>query len=338
MEAPVVPTIASLEDLDPGVRDAISRAVAEARATPPEAEVFGELATLYHAHRYVDLARECYSIALRLAPDTPDWAYYLGLLSEERGQLDSAKRFFVMVLDRLPTYTPARFRLGNVLLAGADLEGASRQFTTLQAEDPAEPWGFLGSARIATRRGEPEQAARLLEAAFELDPSVEQVRYLLAAAYRELGRSHEASGLLVDLADGIGPASPPDPFLDRIRGGVRSLGALAAAANDALEVGDLARGEEIYLRVLRLEPDHFDALFNLGVLYGRQSRYAVAAQHLSRAVESRPDDANAHFALAISLGSLDRFDEASAQLRTVLRLDPDHVGARDLLAPDGGPQ
>ena len=93
-----------------------------------------------------------------------------------------------------------------------------------------------------------------------------------------------------------------------------------------------AAAADLYRAVLEHDSNHFDGLYNLGVINGRRGRFAEAERNLHGAIRSRPDDANAHFALAMAYASLEKFPEADLEMKTVLRLDPAHEGAIELLS------
>jgi tetratricopeptide (TPR) repeat protein len=221
--------------------------------------------------------------------------------------------------------------LGGVLLVAGDLDGAERAFARLTESTPGEPWGPLGLGRVAQRRGSSAQAARHLERALAADPANAQTAYLLATAYREGGRSDEARALVARAREGVEPTGPADPILDRVRSAGRGLQRLVQGANQALAAGNAQAAEAIYLEVLRADADYYDALFNLGLLYGRQERFAESQAMLERAVEARPESSQARLLLALSLASQDRLEEARAQLRALLDRDPEHAEARAML-------
>jgi tetratricopeptide (TPR) repeat protein len=329
------PVPAELQQLDPGVREALEAAIARARREAGSGAAHGDLAVLYHAHKYVDLAWQSYATARRYAPEDARWWYLAGVLAEDRGRTDESEELYERCLALAPDYTAARYRLGNVRLAAGSPERALQSYEPLLEQEPNRVWGLLGLARVALRQGRPERAAELLEEARGLDPANQQVSYLLATAYRELGRIEDVSTLLESIADaGVRAAGPPDPWLELVRGGLRSVESYARAARRSLENGDLAGGQRLYRRVLELDPEHWDALFNLGLAAGREQRFEEARPLLERAVLLRPEAAEAHFVLALTLGSLGEYEAAEREVARVLEIDPAHQGALGLR---GGP-
>jgi tetratricopeptide (TPR) repeat protein len=149
--------------------------------------------------------------------------------------------------------------------------------------------------------------------------------------YRELGRQENALRQL-DRLETKSRAWPPDPRMDLIRTGRHDLQSLLRLANRVLEEGNAEGAAALYRAVLDADPENFDALYNLGIVYRRQERLAEAQASLEAAARSQPERAEPHFALAVIHASRREFAKADAELATVLRLDPDHAEARALLA------
>jgi tetratricopeptide (TPR) repeat protein len=89
------------------------------------------------------------------------------------------------------------------------------------------------------------------------------------------------------------------------------------------QVGKLDLAENEYVRVLRAQPDQFDALHGLGTLQAQQSRYGEALQNLSAAVKLRPNDIGALSNLGIAYANLGRSSEALSCYDRALALKPD---------------
>jgi tetratricopeptide (TPR) repeat protein len=332
--SPEVPEIENLDTVDRALAAAVAEKIAAVRAHPTNGEAYGELGRLYHAHSYFELARRSYEIAERLDPKTAAWPYYLGVLASGRGRTADA----VAALDRArsldPGYLPTYLRLGNLLLADGQLDAAEERYATLVERAPDAPWGYLGRGKVARRQGRLAEAAAQLEQAVLRAPDDREGSYLLAMTYRELGRQEMAVRQL-DRLETKSRAWPPDPLMEVIRTGRHDLESLLALANRVLAEGNAEGAAALYRAVLDSDPDHFDALYNLGVVYRQLGRLDDAEASLEAAARSGPERAEPHFALAVIHASRRQFERADAELRTVLRLDPEHAEARALLAGRG---
>jgi tetratricopeptide (TPR) repeat protein len=333
--AAAVPRVTGLEALDPAVAAAIRDAVAAVERETANGARWGELGIVYNAHRYFALADRCYERAAALDARAADWPHLRGVLAEERGDVEEAAAYYGAALERSPTNQAARYRLGNVLLQAGSLDQAELAFGELAAASPDQPWGSLGLGRVALRRGSNAEAAERFERALAIDPDNDQAAYLLASAHRALGNSSEARRLAQRSREGVRAAAPADPIVDRVRGGLRSLQSRVNAANQMLAAGDVDGASAVYASVLAVDPHHYDALYDLALVYGRQERFGEAQELLERAVSVRPNSSQARLLLALALASQDRLGAARDQLLVLLEHDPEHVEAKRMLAQFG---
>ncbi|MFN7695156.1 MAG: tetratricopeptide repeat protein [Burkholderiales bacterium] len=91
--------------------------------------------------------------------------------------------------------------------------------------------------------------------------------------------------------------------------------------------GQFAEAEQIYRRILRSEPVHFDALHLLGVLCGQTERLSEALDLLQCALRQRPGSAAALNNLGNTLGSLGQHDKAVVAFEQALALRPNDAKA-----------
>jgi tetratricopeptide (TPR) repeat protein len=325
-----VPRIADLDGLDPRLRASLDAAIARAERER-SAAAFGALGRLYNAHHYLDQARLCYEVAQGMDPADAEWPYHLGLLAAERGDVESAIPLLQRVVVLRPDYLPALSRLGDLLLAVDRLDEAAAAYSAAAVGAPEAPWGELGLGKVELRRGAQPLALAHLEHALDLAPSHAETRYLLATVHRDLGRKERAAELLRGLERGVRPERPPDPLLRRVLDQRQDLQANIAAANALLAAGRASEAEALYLEVLEYDPAHYDAHYDLGVLYGRSGRYEEARAALEAAVAARPTSADARVALALAHVALGQLDPARREAARALELAPGDERPRRLL-------
>ena len=116
---------AELDALPPAARAQVEAAQRAARAAPQSAEAVGALGMAYHASLLTASAQAAYADAEALAPDGWTWAYYRGLLFEERGEQDEALGAFRRVAIARPSMGMAWFRMGEVLFKLGRLDEAA---------------------------------------------------------------------------------------------------------------------------------------------------------------------------------------------------------------------
>ena len=91
--------------------------------------------------------------------------------------------------------------------------------------------------------------------------------------------------------------------------------------------GNFPEAQVIYEQVLLMQPNHFDALQLLGVLFVQVKKYSQSVEFLSKALEINPNHAGAYSNRGIALKELKRFDEALASYNQALKINPDYAEA-----------
>jgi len=84
--------------------------------------------------------------------------------------------------------------------------------------------------------------------------------------------------------------------------------------------GNLHQAETIYGKILREQPDNFDALHMLGVLYAQQKNPEPAIRLITKAVEINSNSSYAYYNLANVFRDNGRFEEASSCYQKVMEL------------------
>jgi Flp pilus assembly protein TadD len=92
--------------------------------------------------------------------------------------------------------------------------------------------------------------------------------------------------------------------------------------------GNLNEAVTHFGEALRIKPDFFDALINIGVTLNDQRRFAEATDYLTRAVAIEPGSSKAHAQLAIALAQTGRTDEALAHFYRAFELAPNDPDVR----------
>ena len=111
--------------------------------------------------------------------------------------------------------------------------------------------------------------------------------------------------------------------------GKRKLSETFSTALAAHQAGDLSKAEQLYRRILKAHPKHFDALHLLGVIHAQRDRFPEAARLMARALKIRPDDEQALYNLGNALLPLQRPEKALTCFDRVLEIRPDHADAHN---------
>ena len=119
------------------------------------------------------------------------------------------------------------------------------------------------------------------------------------------------------------------------------LEALFADGLRLQQAGRMAEAEDLYRRVLVVDPEHVDCLHMSGLLATQMGRPQRGLELLKRTVDLRPDLAEVQVSLGITLRALGRHEDALAAFRRCSELKPDlasaHVNSGVVLKELGRP-
>jgi Flp pilus assembly protein TadD len=171
----------------------------------------------------------------------------------------------------------------------------------------------LGSAFF--QRGYYDQALASFQVALRDDPSSAEAQYGLGSVYLKQEKTAEARASF-EQALKLKASYP-----DTVPNAWNNLGLLATREGRT----DDAIG--YFQEALRLSPDYWIALENLGNAYRQQKRWADARAALDQAVAARPQEPEANYSLAMVYAQTDDTDRAYQYLQTALKLRPDYPEA-----------
>jgi protein O-GlcNAc transferase len=89
------------------------------------------------------------------------------------------------------------------------------------------------------------------------------------------------------------------------------------------QAGNLRQAEELYLQILRIDPNHADSWHLLGLIAKQSGRYDVAEEYIRNALRLLPNFAEAHNNLGVTLQEQGKLAEAVIYIQQALRLKPD---------------
>ena len=85
--------------------------------------------------------------------------------------------------------------------------------------------------------------------------------------------------------------------------------------------------ENIYKKILKLNPNHFESIFLLGSLLLQTRNFNEAIQLLNKAIQIRPDHANSYHNLGLAFVELGEYKKAMNYSKKAIQIQPSHVEA-----------
>ena len=334
-----LPSLPELTKQTASVSDHIRAADRAARANPGSTAVVGALCLAYHADMFYEEADRCYAFAQRRDPSEWRWTYYRALVNGDRGSGDGLTQGMREVVEAVPDFGLAWWRLGEAEFKGGRYDRAEEAYrrATTAAELPPVPeaariprhaagapvsaYASVGLARVALMRGDAASARRLLERVTSEARGFGPAWRLLGEAYEALGRGADATRA-TRTADRLPTASYyADPMVDALlRESRHTTFLLQEAAKTAVQI-DAAWREFLTRRALEFDRDNADVVHELATLLRALGRHEEALELLWRHQQLLPGDAQGLADIGQSLARLGRSTEAGSYLRRALETD-----------------
>jgi tetratricopeptide (TPR) repeat protein len=91
--------------------------------------------------------------------------------------------------------------------------------------------------------------------------------------------------------------------------------------------GQLAEAEQCYREILKFDPDDFDAVHLLGLIFVQRGQFVEGERQIARALEIDPNEPTALYNRGNALQELNRSDEALASFDKAIAVKPDYAEA-----------
>jgi tetratricopeptide (TPR) repeat protein len=93
------------------------------------------------------------------------------------------------------------------------------------------------------------------------------------------------------------------------------------------QAGRLDEAEQLYRRILVMEPRHADSWHLLGVIAYQANRHEIAADMIRNAIRINSKDASYHCNLGLTFQALGKLNDAVGRYKETLKLNPDYAEA-----------
>lgn len=320
---------------EPAVRLLAARlGLASGLETGPTAELRGLLAATPadQAHARARLRRYLAGALLAQRKYDEARAELAGLLAEQPGDVDGSLALAelelalgeharaVEVLSTLTDHHGQLARayeiLGRAELAAGQLDAAEAAFRRLWELAPHEPDARHGLAVALWRRGQADQARRLLDGNVKRFPTHVPSVELLAQLHEQASGAAEAKAFLLE----HGQKHPGSPEI-------------ASAEGDwLLQHQDSERALAAYRRALSSAPSHYPAVAALTGFYMRHERSMLARSVIDAALAHDPKDVRVLLLAARTAADARRYEDARHYAERATAVNPDQPAVLAVLA------
>ncbi len=342
--------------------EAIAKLQEAVNSDPQNVDAWVDLGQAFLEADRLEEAKDSFLEAIAIDYLSGDAHFGLGLTEYARGDYQAAIFAFNEVARLYPERFDGQFNRAVTLARLRQTEESVQAFNEAIAQ--AEPEAssedltnaYLGLAGQLKRLERYAEASEAYGAAFDLNPDNNELAYLRAEALYRAGRGLEALADLTELetrssdyrvsaliADIYVEASQIDyalRSLDRALRKAENAGSPDAQANILIKLGLLQRGlgreaeaAGSFQRAARVDPNSYQALYNLGVSYLESGQPRSALSALEDAMALNKDSGQVRLALATAYDQLAQPEPALQQAEAALsRLDePELLGEANFI-------
>ncbi len=250
-------------------------------------------------------AAQIYRHMLEERPNSAWTTYNLALALEAMNDAKGAEDALRKAIAIDPKLAVTRAELGQLELAGSNLQSAQKWLKSALALDPelVEARGNL--AMIYARKGNLISAEELLRQTLEDDPRYEEGYLNLGLILAQQNRKSEAEKEL-DKAVALAPHDPAT---------------LSTVGKAKIKLGKLSEGIALLQKVVNLKPDLAAAHLDLALALAESYDLPAALAQTSDAVRLAPQSGVAHFYRGRVLYDMGRPTQAQPEFETACRLD-----------------
>jgi tetratricopeptide (TPR) repeat protein len=277
--------------------------------------VQAKLAAAYHRNKQLDEADTWFQKAIKAAgEDTPvAWYVALGQIETERGNLEQARRYYIVAVQLHPETTAAYNNLGHVLLKLNRIDEADAVFREALTQDETLASAAFGRGEVGARRGQFAIAQHFYEHAIQHTPEEPIFHKSLAAVLRHIGNNGAAEAAEARYRRKLAERYRRQAhwFLEN-RQAQRALRPLQKAIESdetftfalkdyayvQMQLGEFVDAKQSYQRVLTIEPNSRQALLHLGMIEDKLGNRSDAISHYLALIQHEPDFMDTYVQLA----------------------------------------
>jgi len=294
------------------------------------ADAYGDLGLLYQSHQLGQAAERCFENAVRLAPDSFRWAYYLAWVTLQSGRNELALQRFQAARKLDPDYPVLTLRMADAWLDLNRQDQAQAAYQAIVDTEGLQAAARYGLGQIALLRREYEQAVDYLTQVLVLDPAATRVHYPLAQALRALGQNDAAREQLAQRGNGL-PAAR-DPLVEELQALQSGARLHFSRAMKAVRKHDYAAAVAAFEQGLQHDPENPDARVSYARALYLAGESDAARAALEVVLDARPQHVTGRFLFAVLQEEAGAMDAAVSDYQRVLEQEPAHAGAHFYLA------
>lgn len=281
------------------------------------------LASYYFVNRQYDKAEEQYKAMAALEPNKPEGQVVLADFYAGTNRVDDAIRIYQEIIAKAPDFMQGRYRLGEILLAKGDLQGASTQIEEALKKDQHDRQALLLRARLRAQSNSSDglrNAIADLNDVRQQEPNSRPALYFLAQYNFSLGLMDQARTFAAELEKN---------YPDYLPAKLMQL-QLALASGD--QKGASTQATDLIARLDKAAPDRENsaqllreirekAFLSRGTAQLQLKNHAEARKDFEAARDTNPNDPVVYNSLALVSLAENKRPDAVNYFETALKVD-----------------
>ena len=277
--------------------------------------VQAKLAAAYHRNKQLDEADTWFQKAIKDAGEDAPAAWYvaLGQIETERGNLEQARRYYIVAVQLYPDTTAAYNNLGHILLKLNRIDEADAVFREALTQDETLASAAFGRGEVGVRRERLAVAQHFYKRAIRYAPHEPMFHKALAGVFRDIGNTKEAEASetryrrtlaerYLQQAHWFIENGQLKHALAPLQKALETDDTFTPALKDyayvQMQLGELGGAKHSYQRVLTIESTSRQALLHLGMIEEKLENPTTAVSHYLTLTQHEPDFMDTYVQLA----------------------------------------
>jgi len=276
---------------------------------PKDINIYILLASINVKQRYYSAAVTNYKKIIELDPNMDSAYFGLGIVYVKMMKWKDAIPQLEKAVQLNLNNSEAYFQIGSAYEALRDFEKAAEAYKNYVKSEPENPGtGYYNLAICQTELKQFAEAIASFQEVLKEKPNDLVINQKLAMACKNAGQYEKAAEIYTNLSE-INPENTKI-YLNNI-----------IKMYDEANMPDKAI--ESTNRLIKLNPEDADALYNLGYMYIKLNKYSEGIEPFKRAIEIRPDFKYAYSNLGFCYSKLKKYKDFIAVYKKLVEIDPE---------------
>jgi tetratricopeptide (TPR) repeat protein len=284
-------------------------------ATPDNAELYYQRATIYYTNKYLDRALSDIEDAIKLNLENPLYYFFKGRILYAMNKTKEAAKSYESAINLKPDYTEAQSKLAELYYVVKEHTKSIDLLNTLSTNDPSNATYYCLKADNQRELRDTLRAIASYQKALELDgqyyDAAMQLGLLLAAKKHKTAKEYFTAALRIN---------------------PRSSEAYFGRAYYYQQVGEFQKALFDYRKVIDIDPTNDKSYYNVGIINFDAKRYDEAMRSWDICIQMNNQNIDAYYMRGLVHEYRNNKKDALLNYQYALELNPNYQLAKEGLA------